>query len=40
MPVSEGAKGGALFVKLKAGDVVITPKFDRLFRSALDALRV
>ena len=40
MPVSERARGGALFVKLKAGDVVIAPKFDRLFRSALDALRV
>ena len=40
MPVSERAKGGALFVKLKAGDVVIAPKFDCLFRSLLDALRV
>jgi putative DNA-invertase from lambdoid prophage Rac len=40
MPVSERVKGGALFVKLKAGDVVIAPKFDCLFRSLLDALRV
>jgi DNA invertase Pin-like site-specific DNA recombinase len=40
MPVSERARGGALFVKLKAGDVVIAPKFDCLVRSALDALRV
>ena len=32
--------GGPLFAKLKAGDVVIAPKLDRLFRSALDALQV
>jgi Resolvase, N terminal domain len=29
-----------LFVKLSKGDVVIAPKLDRLFRSALDALKV
>jgi hypothetical protein len=34
------APGGALFAKLAKGDVVIAPKLDRLFRSALDALTV
>jgi putative DNA-invertase from lambdoid prophage Rac len=29
-----------LFAKLSKGDVVIAPKLDRLFRSALDALQV
>src|SRR5208282_1679098 len=40
VPVSERPAGGPLFAKLKKGDVVIAPKLDRLFRSALDALRV
>ena len=40
VPVSERPKGGALFAKLAKGDVVIAPKLDRLFRSALDALTV
>jgi DNA invertase Pin-like site-specific DNA recombinase len=40
MPVSERPMGGPLFAKLKTGDVVIAPKLDRLFRSALDALTV
>jgi putative DNA-invertase from lambdoid prophage Rac len=40
MPVSERPKGGPLFAKLGKGDVVIAPKLDRLFRSALDALTV
>jgi DNA invertase Pin-like site-specific DNA recombinase len=40
MPVSERPKGGPLFAKLDKGDVVIAPKLDRLFRSALDALTV
>src|SRR4029077_17594058 len=31
---------GPLFAKLRKGDVVIAPKLDRLFRSALDALQV
>jgi putative DNA-invertase from lambdoid prophage Rac len=38
VPVVERPKGGALFAKLIKGDVVIAPKLDRLFRSALDAL--
>jgi DNA invertase Pin-like site-specific DNA recombinase len=40
MPVGDRPKGGALIAKLKAGDVVIAPKLDRLFRSALNALTV
>jgi putative DNA-invertase from lambdoid prophage Rac len=40
VPVSERPKGGGLFAKLAKGDVVIAPKLDRLFRSALDALTV
>ena len=39
IPVHERPKGGPLFAKLKKGDVVIAPKLDRLFRSALDALQ-
>ena len=40
IPVHERPKGAPLFAKLRKGDVVIAPKLDRLFRSALDALRV
>ena len=40
VPVAERPAGGPLFAKLAKGDVVIAPKLDRLFRSALDALRV
>jgi putative DNA-invertase from lambdoid prophage Rac len=40
VPVFNRPKGGALFGKLIKGDVVIAPKLDRLFRSALDALQV
>ena len=40
VPVAERLKGGALFAKLAKGDVVIAPKLDRLFHSALDALTV
>ena len=40
IPVIERPKGGALFSGLKKGDIVIAPKLDRLFRSALDALVV
>src|ERR1700722_1963237 len=40
IPVHERPKGGPLFAKLAKGDVVIAPKLDRLFRSALDALTV
>jgi putative DNA-invertase from lambdoid prophage Rac len=40
VPVEQRPVGGALFAKLKAGDIVIAAKLDRLFRSALDALTV
>jgi putative DNA-invertase from lambdoid prophage Rac len=40
VPVHERPKGGPLFARLRKGDVVIAPKLDRLFRSALDALQV
>jgi putative DNA-invertase from lambdoid prophage Rac len=40
VPVAERAAAGPLFAKLAKGDVVIAPKLDRLFRSALDALQV
>jgi len=37
--VHERPAGRPLFVKLKKGDLVIAPKLDRLFRSALDDVR-
>ncbi len=40
VPLSERPEGAALLGALKPGDVVITPKLDRMFRSALDALDV
>lgn len=40
VPLSDRAEGTALLAILKPGDVVITPKLDRMFRSALDALEV
>lgn len=40
VPVIDRPAGGALFAKLQSGDIVIAAKLDRLFRSALDALRV
>jgi len=40
VPVEERPVGGALFAKLGRGDIVIAAKLDRLFRSALDALKV
>jgi putative DNA-invertase from lambdoid prophage Rac len=40
VPVAERQRGGPLFARLEKGDVVIAPKLDRLFRSALDALTV
>ena len=39
-PLDERPEGGALICELRKGDVVITPKLDRMFRSALDALGV
>jgi DNA invertase Pin-like site-specific DNA recombinase len=40
VPLAERVEGTALLAILKPGDVVITPKLDRMFRSALDALDV
>ena len=40
VPVAERPAAGPLFAKLTKGDVVVAPKLDRLFRSALDALKV
>jgi DNA invertase Pin-like site-specific DNA recombinase len=39
-PLTERLEGAALLAALKAGDVIITAKLDRMFRSALDALEV
>jgi putative DNA-invertase from lambdoid prophage Rac len=40
VPLNDRLQGKALLAILKPGDVVITPKLDRMFRSALDALDV
>jgi putative DNA-invertase from lambdoid prophage Rac len=40
MPITQRPAGGALFAKLKAGDIVVAAKLDRCFRSAVDALTV
>jgi putative DNA-invertase from lambdoid prophage Rac len=39
-PLGERPQGRRLLDALKPGDIVITPKLDRMFRSALDALDV
>jgi putative DNA-invertase from lambdoid prophage Rac len=39
-PLAERPEGRALLAALQPGDTVITPKLDRMFRSALDALAV
>ena len=40
VPLGNRPQGKTLLGRLKAGDVVITAKLDRMFRSALDALGV
>ena len=40
VPVEDRPVGGQLFAKLQRGNIVIAAKLDRLFRSALDALKV
>jgi putative DNA-invertase from lambdoid prophage Rac len=40
VPVEERPVGGQLFAKIQRGDIIISAKLDRLFRSALDALKV
>src|SRR5436305_1976209 len=39
-PLRDRPEGARLLATLKEGDVLITPKLDRMFRSALDALNV
>src|SRR6516164_4783256 len=39
VPVAERSEGARLYARLRKGDVIIVPKLDRLFRSALDALQ-
>jgi len=39
-PLGDRPEGAELLAVLQAGDVVITPKLDRMFRSARDALAV
>ncbi len=39
-PIAERPEGGKLMAAARAGDVIITPKLDRMFRSAVDALDV
>jgi putative DNA-invertase from lambdoid prophage Rac len=39
-PLAERPEGAGLLAVLQPGDTVITPKLDRMFRSALDALKV
>jgi putative DNA-invertase from lambdoid prophage Rac len=39
-PLGERPQGAALLAAIKPGDTIITPKLDRMFRSALDALGV
>jgi putative DNA-invertase from lambdoid prophage Rac len=39
-PLDERAEGQKLLAAAQPGDIVITSKLDRMFRSALDALRV
>jgi putative DNA-invertase from lambdoid prophage Rac len=38
--LSERPRGSDLLATVKSGDIVLTPKLDRMFRSALDALEV
>lgn len=40
VPLSQRPEGAKLMAALKRGDVILTPKLDRCFRSALDALDV
>lgn len=39
-PLAERSEGAALLAVLRPGDVIVTSKLDRMFRSALDALGV
>jgi DNA invertase Pin-like site-specific DNA recombinase len=39
IPLADRPEGAAMLVVLQPGDVVVSPKLDRVFRSALDALQ-
>jgi len=39
IPLAERSEGAAMLEVLQSGDVVVSPKLDRVFRSALDALQ-
>jgi putative DNA-invertase from lambdoid prophage Rac len=39
-PLADRPQGAVLLAAIKPGDTIITPKLDRMFRSALDALGV
>jgi DNA invertase Pin-like site-specific DNA recombinase len=39
-PLGLRPEGGRLIDRLQPGDIVLTPKLDRMFRSALDALEI
>jgi putative DNA-invertase from lambdoid prophage Rac len=39
VPFADRPEGGRLLQQLQAGDVVVSPKLDRVFRSSLDALQ-
>src|SRR3954449_643299 len=39
-PIGERPEGARMLGRVRSGDVIITPKLDRMFRSALDALDV
>jgi putative DNA-invertase from lambdoid prophage Rac len=40
LPLNDRPQGARLLAGMKPGDAIITPKLDRMFRSALDALGV
>lgn len=40
IPLGDRPQGGALLALVQPGDAIVTPKLDRMFRSALDALAV
>ena len=40
IPIGDRPEGAAMLSALRPGDAVVSPKLDRMFRSALDALQV